>query len=124
MADFEIDKDEAEDSGAAEDYDEDIEENSVLQAAGSQDVALGVPEDTQLPKPPEKLSGHERRVQRMANRAQMLEAQNLAEKEWFMRGEAAAGDFFFFLLQLAFARSTETDSIKACGSRSESTVTS
>ena len=37
------------------------------------------------------LSAHERRMQRMAERAQRLEQQNVGVKEWFMRGEAGAG---------------------------------
>ena len=39
----------------------------------------------------QSLSAHERRMQRMAERAQRLEQQNVGEKEWFMRGEAASG---------------------------------
>ena len=37
------------------------------------------------------LSAHERRMQRMAERARRLEQQNVGEKEWFMRGEAGSG---------------------------------
>ncbi len=37
------------------------------------------------------LSAHERRMQRMAERARKLEAQNVGDKEWFMRGEADSG---------------------------------
>ena len=37
------------------------------------------------------LSAHERRLQRMAERARKLEEQNVGEKEWFMRGEAGSG---------------------------------
>ena len=37
------------------------------------------------------LSAHERRMQRMAERARRLEEQNVGEKEWFMRGEAGSG---------------------------------
>ena len=39
----------------------------------------------------QSLSAHERRMQRMAERAQRLEQQNVGEKEWFMRGEAGSG---------------------------------
>ena len=39
----------------------------------------------------QNLSAHERRMQRMAERAQRLEQQNVGEKEWFMRGEAGSG---------------------------------
>ena len=39
----------------------------------------------------EAMSAHERRVARMAERARALEAQNLVQKDWFMRGEAGAG---------------------------------
>ncbi|EIE20541.1 Mpp10-domain-containing protein, partial [Coccomyxa subellipsoidea C-169] len=38
-----------------------------------------------------RLSTHERRMARMAERVQALEAQNMGDKEWFMRGEAKAG---------------------------------
>ena len=39
-----------------------------------------------------KLSAHERRLARVADRARQLEEANIREKDWFMRGEAAAGD--------------------------------
>lgn len=37
------------------------------------------------------LSTHERQQQRMQERIAKLEAQNMAEKDWFMSGEAGAG---------------------------------
>lgn len=40
---------------------------------------------------PAKLSSHERRMARMAERARALEAQNMGDKQWFLRGEANAG---------------------------------
>lgn len=39
----------------------------------------------------EGLSGHERRMLRIAERARKLEQENIGEKEWYMRGEAGAG---------------------------------
>ena len=41
--------------------------------------------------PAQQLSSHERRVARMAERARALEAQNMGDKQWFLRGEANAG---------------------------------
>lgn len=38
-----------------------------------------------------KLSAHEQRVARMAQRARRLEEENMGEKDWFMRGETKAG---------------------------------
>lgn len=37
------------------------------------------------------MSKHERQQQRMQERITKLEAQNMAEKDWFMQGEAGAG---------------------------------
>lgn len=37
------------------------------------------------------LSKHERQQLRMQERISKLEAQNMAEKDWFMQGESAAG---------------------------------
>lgn len=38
------------------------------------------------------MSKHERQQLRMQERIAKLEAQNMAEKDWFMQGEAGAGD--------------------------------
>ena len=38
------------------------------------------------------MSKHEREQQRMQKRIAQLEAQNMAEKDWFMQGESAAGE--------------------------------
>ena len=37
------------------------------------------------------LSTHERRMARVAERVRALEAQNMGDKDWFMRGETSAG---------------------------------
>lgn len=37
------------------------------------------------------LSTHERRMARMAERVRALEAENMGDKDWFMRGETSAG---------------------------------
>ena len=49
------------------------------------------------------LSAHERRMQRMAERARKLEAQNVGDKEWFMRGEADSGLCLYSMLSTARA---------------------
>lgn len=41
------------------------------------------------------LSKHERQQQRMQERIARLEAQNMADKDWFMQGEAGAGQHSF-----------------------------
>ena len=38
------------------------------------------------------MSKHERQQLRMQERIAKLEAQNMAEKDWFMQGEAGAGE--------------------------------
>ena len=38
------------------------------------------------------MSKHERQQLRMQKRIAQLEAQNMAEKDWFMQGESAAGE--------------------------------
>ena len=42
-------------------------------------------------KAEEALSKHERQQRRMQERIAKLEAQNMAEKDWFMQGESGAG---------------------------------
>lgn len=42
-------------------------------------------------KADEALSKHERQQRRMQERIAKLEAQNMAEKDWFMQGESGAG---------------------------------
>lgn len=62
-------------------------------SAGQQEGYLG---EASLPldaaQEAKNLSAHERRMQRMAERARRLEEQNVGEKEWFMRGEADSGN--------------------------------
>jgi len=38
-----------------------------------------------------RLSAHEQRVARVAQRARRLEEENMGEKDWFMRGETKSG---------------------------------
>ena len=40
---------------------------------------------------PAGMSAHERRMARMRERVAKLEASSLAERDWFLRGEANAG---------------------------------
>lgn len=42
----------------------------------------------------ENMSAHERRVLRVAERARKLEAENMGEKDWHMKGETRAGLLF------------------------------
>lgn len=43
------------------------------------------------PEADEKLSAHQRRLLKVAERARRLEEENLGNKEWYMTGEAGAG---------------------------------
>ncbi len=53
------------------------------------------------------LSKHERQQARMQERIAKLEAQNMAEKDWFMQGESAAGKLWTFNLNVYFANNFE-----------------
>ena len=76
-----------------EDDEEEGEEGDDGDAAGQLEGFLG---EASVPvtaaQEARSLSAHEQRMQRMAERAQRLEQQNVGEKEWFMRGEAGSGE--------------------------------
>ena len=59
---------------------------TLLDKKRAEEAGLGDKQDV------EGLSAHERRVLRMAERARKLEEENMGDKQWFMRGEAKAGE--------------------------------
>ena len=74
-----------EDEEADEEAEEESEEAAQEGFLGEASVPLSAAQEER------DLSAHERRMQRMAERARKLEEQNVGDKEWFMRGEADSG---------------------------------
>ena len=80
---------------SADEGDEDDQEEGEQDGDGTAGLLEGFLGEASVPvtaaQDAQSLSAHERRMQRMAERAQHLEQQNVGEKEWFMRGEAGSG---------------------------------
>ena len=72
-------------------------DQSAIPAIGSADAATTLLDDDATAAAANKdsiagLSKHQRQQLRMQERIAKLEAQNMAEKDWFMQGEAGAGE--------------------------------
>ena len=61
-----------------------------MQGAAALGMSLGLPAPGDA-QPAEATSRHERQLQRTRARIDALEAQNIGEKDWYLKGEVQAG---------------------------------
>ena len=70
-------------------------DQAAVPAIGSADAATALLDDDATAAGKDSTAGlskHQRQQLRMQERIAKLEAQNMAEKDWFMQGEAGAGE--------------------------------